>query len=212
MNLKNSLYFNKGEQYYSTTYNFIKNKSKNTLSFGFVVNDILSHQLNFNHKLNSILISSLILFENKKSSSENFENKNYSFDNYTFKPKLSYFFNSSNKFEVSYHLKEIENIIGNNEKLNQNKFGVSTTISNNKKNLSILGEINYFKNNFVGNTNSVISYIMMEGLQKGKNITWSLNLQKNLTKYLDLNLNYFARKSELSTTIHNGNIQLKAKF
>jgi hypothetical protein len=153
----------------------------------------------------------LISFENKKSSSENFENKNYSFDNYSFEPKLSYFFNGSNKLEVSYQLKEIENIIGNNEKLNQNKFGVSTTISN-KKNLSILGEINYFKNNFTGNANSVISYIMMEGLQKGKNITWSLNLQKNLTKYLDLNLNYFARKSELSKTIHNGNIQLKANF
>jgi hypothetical protein len=211
MNLKNSLYFNKGEQYYSTTYNFVKNKSKNTLSFGYVENDILSHQLNFNHKLNYILLSSLISFENKKSSSENFENKNYSFDNYSFEPKLSYFFNGSNKLEVSYQLKEIENIIGNNEKLNQNKFGVSTTISN-KKNLSILGEINYFKNNFTGNANSVISYIMMEGLQKGKNITWSLNLQKNLTKYLDLNLNYFARKSELSKTIHNGNIQLKANF
>jgi len=211
MNLKNSLYFNKGEQYYSTTYNFVKNKSKNTLSFGYVENDILSHQLNFNHKLNYILLSSLISFENKKSSSENFENKNYSFDNYSFEPKLSYFFNGSNKLEMSYQLKEIENIIGNNEKLNQNKFGVSTTISN-KKNLSILGEINYFKNKFAGNANSVISYIMMEGLQKGKNITWSLNLQKNLTKYLDLNLNYFARKSELSKTIHNGNIQLKANF
>ena len=211
MNLKNSLYFNKGEQYYSTTYNFVKNKSKNTLSFGYVENDILSHQLNFNHKLNYILLSSLISFENKKSSSENFENKNYSFDNYSFEPKLSYFFNGSNKLAVSYQLKEIENIIGNNEKLNQNKFGVSTTISN-KKNLSILGEINYFKNKFTGNANSVISYIMMEGLQKGKNITWSLNLQKNLTKYLDLNLNYFARKSELSKTIHNGNIQLKANF
>ncbi|MCH1547768.1 MAG: hypothetical protein L7S44_04335 [Flavobacteriaceae bacterium] len=211
MNLKNSLYFNKGEQYFSTTYNFVKNKSKNTLSFGYVENDILSHQLNFNHKLNYILLSSLISFENKKSSSENFENKNYSFDNYSFEPKLSYFFNGSNKLEMSYQLKEIENIIGNNEKLNQNKFGVSTTISN-KKNLSILGEINYFKNKFAGNANSVISYIMMEGLQKGKNITWSLNLQKNLTKYLDLNLNYFARKSELSKTIHNGNIQLKANF
>ena len=211
MNLKNSLYFNKGEQYFSTTYNFVKNKSKNTLSFGYVENDILSHQLNFNHKLNYILLSSLISFENKKSSSENFENKNYSFDNYSFEPKLSYFFNGSNKLELSYQLKEIENIIGNNEKLNQNKFGVSTTISN-KKNLSILGEINYFKNKFAGNANSVISYIMMEGLQKGKNITWSLNLQKNLTKYLDLNLNYFARKSELSKTIHNGNIQLKANF
>jgi len=53
---------------------------------------------------------------------------------------------------------------------------------------------------------------MMEGLQPGNNLTWSLNVQKKITKYVDLNLNYFARKTENSSIIHNGNIQLKANF
>ena len=53
---------------------------------------------------------------------------------------------------------------------------------------------------------------MLEGLQAGTNFTWSLIAQKKLTKYLDLNLNYFARKSESSRTIHTGTVQLKAYF
>jgi hypothetical protein len=53
---------------------------------------------------------------------------------------------------------------------------------------------------------------MLEGLQPGKNFTWSLLAQKKLTKFLDLNFNYFGRKTETSKTIHTGTIQLKAYF
>ena len=72
--------------------------------------------------------------------------------------------------------------------------------------------INYFNNSFKGNPNTIIGYILMEGLQVGSNYTWSFTAQKKLTKFLDLNLSYFGRKSENSNSIHNGNIQLRAIF
>ena len=53
---------------------------------------------------------------------------------------------------------------------------------------------------------------MLEGLQPGKNFTWSFIAQKRLTKFLDLNVTYFGRKTPTSKTIHTGNIQLKAYF
>jgi hypothetical protein len=53
---------------------------------------------------------------------------------------------------------------------------------------------------------------MLEGLQAGQNLTWRLLLQKNLTQFLDINLNYQGRKSQSSQTIHTGNIQLRAYF
>ena len=53
---------------------------------------------------------------------------------------------------------------------------------------------------------------MLEGLQPGKNQTWRLLLQKNLTQYLDININYQGRNSETSKTIHTGNVQLRAFF
>ena len=211
MNLRNSLYFNRGKQLYSTTYNFINNRSKNTLSFGYVENELLSHQISFNHKLKNILFSSSAFFDNRKSKSENFESKNYSFKEIKYGPKFTYFIEDSNKIDIYYQYSNTKNIIGSLEILTQNKFGISSNFSN-KNAVSFNGELNYYKNNFQGNSNSIISYIMMEGLQPGNNLTWSLNIQKKITKYVDLNLNYFARKTENSSIIHNGNVQLKANF
>ena len=211
MNLRNSLYFNRGKQLYSTTYNFINNRSKNTLSFGYVENELLSHQISFNHKLKRILFSSSAFFDNRKSESENFESKNYNFKEVKFGPKFTYFIEDSNKFDVYYQYSNTENIIGSFETLTQNKFGISSSFSN-KNAISINGELNYYKNEFNGNPNTIVGYIMMEGLQPGNNLTWSLNIQRKITKYIDLNLNYYARKTENNSVIHNGNIQLKANF
>ena len=211
MNLRNNLYFNRGKQHYSTTYTFINNRSKNTLSFGYVENELLSHQFSLNHKLKNILFSSLISIDNRKSESENFESKNYNFNDIKYGPKFTYFIEDSKKIDLYYQYSNTENIIGSFETLSQNKFGISSNFSN-KNAISINGELNYYKNKFTGNPNSIIGYIMMEGLQPGNNLTWSLNIQKKITKYVDLNLNYFARKTENNSVIHNGNIQLKANF
>jgi len=74
------------------------------------------------------------------------------------------------------------------------------------------GEFSLYENTFDGNALSPVAFQMLEGLQPGQNMTWRLLIQKNLTDYLDININYQGRKSETSQTIHNGNIQLRAYF
>jgi len=39
-----------------------------------------------------------------------------------------------------------------------------------------------------------------------------LLFQKKITKYLDVNFSYFGRKSESTSTVHTGTIQLRAYF
>tara|TARA_R110002094_G_scaffold436_3_gene2030 strand:+ start:520 stop:681 length:162 start_codon:yes stop_codon:yes gene_type:complete len=53
---------------------------------------------------------------------------------------------------------------------------------------------------------------MLEGLQAGRNYTWSLVYQQKINSFINLNFNYLGRKGENSTTIHNGSIQLRADF
>ena len=110
-----------------------------------------------------------------------------------------------------YRFSNQENIIGEKETLLQQNYGTSFTFTKNEK-AAITGEFNYFSNDFDGNANAPVGYQMMQGLQPGKNFTWSLIAQKKLTKFLDLNLNYLGRKTETSNTIHTGNIQLRAYF
>ena len=212
LNLRNVLFFNRGKQHYTTSYTFLSNKSRSVLSIGFLENSLKSHQFNFNHKIEeSWLIDLSSAFETNSSASENFSSKNFNFNEQRYNPKLSYIFNDNSRFDVFYQYTSIQNTIGNLESLKQQKYGVSFTLSNNDKG-AINGEFNYFSNDFVGNSNTPVSYQMLEGLQPGKNFTWSLLAQKKLTKFLDLNLSYFGRKTKTSKTIHTGTVQLKAYF
>ena len=212
LNFRNVLFFNRGKQHYTTSYTYLSNQTRNILSIGFIENNLKSHQLNFNHKFaKSWLINLLTSLDNNESISENFSTKNFNIDEISVNPKLSYLLNENTRFDIFYKYTSKDNSIANFEALKQQKYGASFVFSNNQKS-AISGEFNYFSNDFTGNPNTPVSYQMMEGLQPGKNFTWSVLAQKKLTKFLDLNLTYFGRKTETSKTIHTGNIQLKAYF
>ncbi|GAB1856029.1 hypothetical protein MHTCC0001_08640 [Flavobacteriaceae bacterium MHTCC 0001] len=212
LNFRNVLFFNRGKQNYTTSYTYLSNKSSNTLSVGLLENNLISHQLNFNHKIKeNWLITFQSALGTNESSSENFSSKNFKFDEMLLNPKLSYLFNENSRLDVFYQYSIKDNIIGNLETLNQQKFGLGFNVSKNEKG-AINGEVNYFANTFNGNPNTPVAFQMLEGLQPGNNFTWTLLAQKKLTKFLDLNLSYFGRKTESSKTIHTGNIQLKAYF
>ena len=212
LNFRNVLFFNRGKQRYTTSYTFLDNTTRQVLSVGFIENSLKSHQFNFNHKISkNWLINMLSAFDNNESISENFASKNFNFDETRFNPKLSYLFNDNSSFDMFYQYASKNNTIGDMESLNQQKYGISFTLGN-SQNSAINGEFNYFSNDYIGNPNTPVAYQLLEGLQPGKNFTWSLLAQKKLTKFLDLNLSYFGRKTETSRTIHSGSIQLKAYF
>jgi hypothetical protein len=215
LSFRNTLFFNRGKQQYTTSYSYLTNKARNVLSVGFIQNELSSHQFDFTHKFaETWLLTFKSALENTDSESENFSSKNFNIDEIRFNPKLSYLFNDNARFDVFFQLSKKDNTIGNLETLKQQKYGVSFAFSPQKagQQASISGEFNFFSNDFNGNSNTPVAYQMLEGLQSGKNFTWNLIAQKKLTKFLDLNLNYFGRKSENSRTIHTGNIQLRAYF
>ena len=210
--VRNVLFYNRGKQRYTTSYTFLTNTSRNLLSIGFQENRLKNHQFNFNHKFaTNWLVNTLGSFGNDESISENFSNRNFNIDETKFQPKLSYLFSENAQFDIFYQYTSKENTIGSLEALAQNNYGISFTYNNAQK-IALTGEFNFFQNEFDGNANTPVAYQMLEGLQPGKNFTWSLLAQKKLTKFLDLNLNYFGRKTETSKTIHTGTIQLKAYF
>ena len=212
LNFRNIFFYNRGKQHYTTSYTFLDNTTRNILTIGFIENSLKSHQINFNHKIaENWLINLLSAFENNESISENFASKNYNFDETKFNPKLSYLFNENSSFDVFYQYANKQNAIGALESLKQQKYGASFALASSQKS-AINGEFNYFSNVYDGNANTPVAYQILEGLQPGKNFTWSLLAQKKLTDFLDLNLSYFGRKTETSKTIHSGSIQLKAYF
>ncbi|HZW63100.1 MAG TPA: hypothetical protein VFF15_05575 [Flavobacteriaceae bacterium] len=212
LNFRNVLFFNRGKQRYTTSYTYLNNHTRSVLSVGFIENNLKSHQLNFNHKFaKSWVINMTSRLDNNQSTSENFSSKNFNLDEVSLFPKLSYLFNDNTRFDMFYQLKSKDNRIANFESLKQHKYGLSLSTAKNQK-AALNLEVNYITNAFDGAANTPVSYQMLEGLQPGKNFTWSLLAQQKLTAFLDLNLTYYGRKTESSKTIHSGTIQLKAYF
>ena len=209
---RNSLFFNRGKQFNSVTYSYIENDTKNLLSIGSQEAKNSSNQVQYSHLYKKSWLFGFFAKTIQTSiASENFPEKNYEIKGYQLAPKISYLFSKSTSWDLFFELQTKENQIGNFETLLQNRFGTSFTYAG-KKNLTMNGEVSFFQNKFVGNEFSSVGFQMLEGLQTGRNLTWRLLLQKNLTNFLDINLNYQGRKSETSQTIHTGSVQLRAYF
>lgn len=209
---RNSLFYNRGKQNHSITYSYLQNKTKNLLSIGSQEAKNNSHQMQYSHLYKK---SWLFSFFGKTIEtdviSENFPEKNYEIKGSQLAPKISYLFSKNTSLDVFYELQNKENKIGKFETLLQNRFGTSFSYSSDKK-FTLNGEVSFYQNKFIGNEFSSVGFQMLEGLQNGQNMTWRLLLQKNITQFLDINLNYQGRKSETSQTIHTGSVQLRAYF
>ena len=211
-NFRNQLFFNRGKQHFTMSYSYFDSELKNVLSFGAITQKGSGHQFNFTHKIqDQWLLNFQTNIESNRATSENFTSRNYDLEQWLVSPKVSYLLDDNKRFDLFYQFHKKNNLILGQEILEQHKLGVSAVLTQNQK-AAISAELNYFSNNFRGNANNPVAYQMMEGLQPGTNFTWSLIAQKRLTKYLDLNLNYFGRKTETSQTIHTGTVQLKAYF
>ena len=212
LNFRNTLFFNRGKQRYTTNYTYLNTATDNLQSLGLQSSKLESHQLNFTHKFgkNWLLIAKGASGTNE-SISENFQARNYILETFEMNPKISYLLNSQTRFDVFYNSTSKENTINGLEVLQQQKLGASFAYANAEK-ISINGEFSFIDNVFSGNAFSPVAYQMLEGLQPGNNYTWRLLFQKRITKYLDANLTYNGRKSQTSNTVHTGSLQLRAFF
>jgi hypothetical protein len=211
-NIRNSIYFNRNQQKYSTTFTFGKLRNKQQYFIGTQANNTETSQLDFAHKFADFWLFDLMgkVTENNLET-ENFNNRNYTIKGKEVHPKISFLYNSNNKLSAFYHYKNKENTLSEFQELKQQKFGLEYIYLNGNAD-QISGNINIFLNDFTGDTNTPVAYQMLEGLQAGKNYTWSLLFNRKLNSFLNLNLSYLGRKSENSKTIHTGSIQLRALF
>lgn len=210
--IRNSLFYNRGKQHHSVTYTYLENRAKTLLTVGSQENSNSSHQMQYAHLVKKTW---LLGFSGQtlqsSTASENYGSKNFRVKGFGLGPKLSYIFSRNASWDVFYEYKSKENRIGEMETLYQQRVGTSFTYASEKQ-FTASGEFSLYKNDFKGNELSPAAYQMLEGLQPGQNLTWRLMLQKNLTQFLDVNINYQGRKSETSQAIHTGNVQLRAYF
>lgn len=212
LSFRNTLFFNRGKQRFTTAYTYMMTDTEHLFTSGKQKNNLTGHQLHFSHKLwQSWLLNLTGIYNQNTMESENYASRNFVIDTYETEGKFSYLFSENARLSLFYQFSQKENLMGDLENLMQHTLGTQFSFHNAEK-YAINGEFNYISNDFTGSAFSPVAFQMLDGLQPGKNYTWTLLFQRKITNYLDLNLSYFGRKSETSKTIHTGSVQLKAYF
>lgn len=211
-NLKNNLYFNRALQHYSVVYSYGKSQLKKQYIIGNQENNSYIHQLEAEHKIFNFWLLGATLSVSKNSLiTQNYANRNYTINAKKVEPKISFLYDKNHRFSVFYGFTQKENKLQGFEFLKQQKLGLDYFFISKRQN-QVSANFNYFLNSFYGDANSPVSYELLEGLQPGKNYTWSVLFNQKINSFLALNINYLGRKNNSSKVIHTGTVQLKAIF
>jgi hypothetical protein len=210
---RNSLFFDRLNPVFGLEINYQQSGSKILLTNGFDSRSNTENSLrlrwNFIRKTNF-----LIGFKQgyKRYLSELFSTNNYKIKFYEAAPEFSYQFNSNFKTTLSGALGMQQNAKEYGEEHTLN-FRVSSEVKYNLLKKGVFSaRLNSINNQFNGKSNSSVGYEMLDGLQPGNNLTWSVGFQRTISNGIQLNFTYEGRKSADIKAIHTGGMQVRAFF
>ena len=211
--LRNSLFFNRSSSNYSVELVTQLFANKNLLINGTDFISTNKDQIKFRWNINkSFMVNSQLSKEIKKNSSTYMTNRNYDIENKEINNRISFQPNTLFRVALNGRYSEKRNSIEyGNEKAFINDIGIELRRSKRDKGL-LNGELHLVNINYNGESSSTIGFEMLEGLQLGKNITWKLGFQKNMSNNIQISINYNGRKSEENKAIHTGSMQMRAFF
>ncbi|MBQ0148431.1 MAG: hypothetical protein KBS93_08320 [Flavobacteriaceae bacterium] len=211
-NIRSIVYFNQGANYkWLATYTFNQQANQTYVYTGAEARDMQTNTLLVRYNLNeSLYVQNETEVSKIKTNSDLFASRRYQLENYKLYPKVTYQYGKSLHTSLFYAYQHKRNKIGI-EELNQSELGAEIQWTEVSK-MSLLGSYSFVKNAFTGNGESVVGNQMMDGLRAGNNMVWQLQVQRQINAFLQLNISYDGRKTELNKAIHTGSVQLQARF
>ena len=209
--VRNNLSFNKINPIWGIDYTFLNYNNKSLLINGFDIRENKSNSLNFRLTIKEdFRIDNFLEKIAKTYHSDFFATNNYAIDQWGDKTQISLQANNNLRISSYYQYKEKRNTLSF-QKAILNQIGLEIKYSQSgKSNLSI--KIDYFNFKYNDVSNSPVAFEMLEGLLPGNNGRWTVLYQINISKYLQLNLNYMGRVAQDDKVIHNAQAQLRAVF
>lgn len=156
----------------------------------------------------------------KSSDNEAFDSRDFNIQSWEAGPKMTWL--PSRVFRVVFKLnfQNSKNTLAGAEKATQNDWNTELTwnppgrqnAQGFRAATSLRAKGSFVNIKYTGESNTAVAFTMLEGLQDGKNFLWSLNLDRQLSKSLQLSLNYEGRKTGENRVVHVGRAQVRAVF
>lgn len=211
--LRNMIFFNRTSSVSGGDYTYQNVRNKTLLTNGYEIRSGQSHLLNARWNITKVIgVNSIFETGVRRSVSEYFGNLNYTINYFRVEPNFSIQPNNLFRAILTYSYSSKTNELGEpKEQAVQDKFSVELKYSSLKRGI-ISARFNYIKINYNALTNTPLAYEMLEGLQNGNNLTWNFNLQRNLSKILQISVNYEGRKSKGVNIVNTAGVQARAFF
>ncbi len=156
----------------------------------------------------------------KSSANEAFVSRNYRIQSWEAGPKLTWLPNRTFRTVVQLNWKDSRNALPGAEKAIQTDWTAELTWNPQAKKdgqsfqaaTSLRAKGTFANIHYTGQSNTALAFTMLEGLQDGRNFLWSLNLDRQLSRSVQLSLNYEGRKTGEGRVVHVGRAQVRAIF
>jgi len=215
------LFFNRANPIWDVSLAQGDNRSQVALTTGFErrrIGDWTLHgRLNLGQKWS---VEGDIVRSEKSSANESFDSRNYFLQGWEAGPKLTWLPSRTFRTVLQINSKNSQNTLPSAEKATQTDINTELTWNPQaKKNgqsfqaaTSLRAKGTFANINYTGQPNTAVAFTMLEGLQNGKNFLWSLNLDRQLSRSVQLSLNYEGRKTGEGRVVHVGRAQVRAVF
>jgi hypothetical protein len=221
--MRHIVYINRADPQWDLSLAYGNNRSRVLITSGFesrqLADQTLHSRLNLNRKwsLETDLINSL-----KVNETENFTARNYRVPGIEIAPKLTWNPVRNFRLVTKFSWKSKENTLETAEKSTQKDWNAELTWNPSSKPkaggsfsaaTSVRAKMTLADIQYTGQANTPVAFAMLEGLQDGRNWLWSLVLDRQLSKTMQLNLSYEGRRTGTSARlVHVARAQVRAVF
>lgn len=217
--LRNTVYFNRTHPVFGIDWTYQDIKGRVFITNGLESRSNVFHNVRARVNFGRLLLTEIdAKYGNKSSSADYANSRDFLIEYFSVQPKITFQKGVGFRLSVLYKYQQkenspnLENALGLESELGEShKLGFETKINKVGKG-SFVAEINIINMSYNGAPNSSLSYEMLESLLPGVNATWQISYQRNIGKYLQLDLSYGGRQSEDSKTIHTGSMRVRAYF
>ena len=208
---RNFLYWNRSSSVYDLQLGQVRQQFQVLQTSGYEAKELkdltFRGRLSLKKKMDVVLNVRQGIRENK---SQFFEERNYTLSQFESGPELNVILKEKFRVTGSYQLLLQENTQGA-EQFTSHKFSIEGVWRRNI-NSDIRAQMSMVEIDYTSLGNPTIDFAMLQGLQNGSNLLWSLQYNTRLIKVLLLTFQYNGRNTGDAKTIHTGSMQVRANF
>ncbi len=208
---RNILYWNRSSTVYDIQLGHVRQQNQVLQTSGYELREVqdlsLRWRISLRKKMDIVLNARKGIRGNR---SQFFNDRNYELSQFEAGPELNVILKDKFRLTGLYQLLLQENSSGA-EQFTSHKLSIESVWRRNS-NSDIRAQVSMVQIDYASLGNTPIDFAILQGLQNGSNLLWSLQFNTRLNESLILTMQYNGRNTGEAKTIHTGSAQVRANF